>query len=103
MNNNNPDSPFVIEAILQKEFTKEELQNQDNIKFGITVALMFLDLTYYQFKYKELLEDDGIEEPLEDNRIEEPLEYNIIDHNGNESFVPFDNESEDSNGQESNS
>ncbi|CAG8637027.1 12521_t:CDS:2 [Funneliformis caledonium] len=110
MDDNNPDSPFVIEAILQKAFTKEELQNQDNIKFGITVALIFLDLTYDQveilsskFKCKESLEDDGIEEPLEDDRIEELLEYDIMDHNGNESFVFSDNESEDSNGQESDS
>ena len=48
IDDNDPDSPFVIEAILQKAFTKEELQNQDNIKFGITVVLIFLDLTYDQ-------------------------------------------------------
>ncbi|CAI2189972.1 13646_t:CDS:2, partial [Funneliformis geosporum] len=90
MDDNDSDSPFVIKAILQKAFTKEELQNQDNIKFGITVAQMFLDLTYDQLKCKESLEDDRIEELLEDDRIEEQLEDDIIDHDS-------DNESMDSN------
>lgn len=44
----NPDSPYTIEAILQKVFTEEELQNKDNIKYGVTVAWMFLDPTYDQ-------------------------------------------------------
>ncbi|CAI2198304.1 18755_t:CDS:2, partial [Funneliformis geosporum] len=70
MDDNNPDSLFIIKAI-QKAFTKEELQNQDNIKFGITEVLMFLDPTYDQLKCKEPLENDRIEELLEDDRIEE--------------------------------
>ncbi|CAB4394373.1 unnamed protein product [Rhizophagus irregularis] len=60
-----PDSPYTIESILQKVFTEEELKNKDNIKFGVTVAWMFLDPTYDQieissskFKGKELFEDD---------------------------------------------
>ncbi|CAB4436214.1 unnamed protein product [Rhizophagus irregularis] len=40
--------PYTIEAILQKVFTEEELQNKDNVKFGVTVAWMFLDPTYDQ-------------------------------------------------------
>ncbi|CAG8727400.1 uncharacterized protein OCT59_009326 [Rhizophagus irregularis] len=46
----NPDSPYTIESILQKVFTEEELKNKDNIKFGITVAWMFLDPTYDQIE-----------------------------------------------------
>ena len=46
----NPDSPYTIESILQKVFTEEELQNKDNIKFGVTVAQMFLDPTYDQIE-----------------------------------------------------
>ncbi|CAB4475335.1 unnamed protein product [Rhizophagus irregularis] len=45
-----PDSPYTIESILQKVFTEEELKNKDNIKFGITVAWMFLDPTYDQIE-----------------------------------------------------
>ena len=43
MDDKDPDS-----VILQKVFTKEELQHQDNFKFGVTIALMFLDPTYDQ-------------------------------------------------------
>jgi hypothetical protein len=42
---------YTTEAILQV-FTKEELQNKDNIKFGVTVAWMFLDPTYDQMNFK---------------------------------------------------
>jgi hypothetical protein len=48
--NDNPDSPYTIEAILQKVFTKEEFQNKNNIKFRDTVAWMFLDPTYDQIE-----------------------------------------------------
>jgi hypothetical protein len=48
MDNNDPDSLYTIEYILQKAFTKEELQIMDNVKFGITVILMLLDPTYDQ-------------------------------------------------------
>lgn len=41
-------SPRIVEAILQKTFNKEELQNRNNVIFGITVTLMFLDPTYDQ-------------------------------------------------------
>ena len=41
-------SPRIIKAILQKTFSKEELQNKNNIIFGVTVTLMFLDPTYDQ-------------------------------------------------------
>ncbi|CAG8452282.1 2361_t:CDS:2, partial [Funneliformis mosseae] len=76
MDNNDLNLLFVIETILQKAFTKEELQNQDNIKF----------------------ENDRIEELLKDDRIEKLLEYDIIDHNSNELFISSDNEFENSNG-----
>ena len=33
---------------MQKTFTKEEMQYKDNIIFGITVILMFLDPLYDQ-------------------------------------------------------
>ncbi|CAG8758364.1 14351_t:CDS:2 [Rhizophagus irregularis] len=45
-----PDSPYTIESILQKVFIEEKLKNKDNIKFGVTVAWMFLDLTYDQIE-----------------------------------------------------
>ncbi|CAB4429252.1 unnamed protein product [Rhizophagus irregularis] len=41
-------SPRIIEAILQRTFNNEELQNENNIIFGITVTIMFLDPTYDQ-------------------------------------------------------
>lgn len=44
-------SPCIIEVILQRAFNKEELQNENNVKFGVIVALMFLDLTYDQLKF----------------------------------------------------
>ncbi|CAG8730830.1 10697_t:CDS:2 [Funneliformis caledonium] len=39
---------IIIEAILQKTFTKEELQYKDNIIFSVTVILMFLNPSYNQ-------------------------------------------------------
>ncbi|CAB4437001.1 unnamed protein product [Rhizophagus irregularis] len=45
-----PDSLYTIESILQKVFTEEELKNKDNIKFGVTVTWMFLDPTYDQIE-----------------------------------------------------
>lgn len=45
---NDPDSLYFIEFILQRSFNKEELQIMDNVKFGITVILMLLDPTYDQ-------------------------------------------------------
>jgi hypothetical protein len=45
---NDPNSPYIIEAILQKTFNREELQYKDNIIFGVTVVLMFLDPKYDQ-------------------------------------------------------
>ncbi|PKB93126.1 hypothetical protein RhiirA5_387384, partial [Rhizophagus irregularis] len=45
---NDPDSLYFIEFILQRSFSKEELQIMDNVKFGITVILMLLDPTYDQ-------------------------------------------------------
>ncbi|CAB4383652.1 unnamed protein product [Rhizophagus irregularis] len=45
---NEPNSPSLIEDILRKVFMKEELQNENNIKFGITVAWMLLDPSYDQ-------------------------------------------------------
>ncbi|CAB4493789.1 unnamed protein product [Rhizophagus irregularis] len=48
--NDDPDSPYTIESILQKVFIEEKLKNKDNIKFGVTVAWMFLDLTYDQIE-----------------------------------------------------
>ncbi|CAB5383590.1 unnamed protein product [Rhizophagus irregularis] len=60
-----PDSPYTIESILQKVFIEEKLKNKDNIKFDVTVTWMFLDPTYDQIeisssklKGKELFEDD---------------------------------------------
>ncbi|CAG8757935.1 10460_t:CDS:2, partial [Funneliformis caledonium] len=38
----------IHQAILQKTFNKEELQNSNNIIFRVTVILMFLDPTYDQ-------------------------------------------------------
>ncbi|PKC50924.1 hypothetical protein RhiirA1_485004 [Rhizophagus irregularis] len=49
-----PDSPYTIESILQKVFTEEKLKNKDNIKFGVTVAWMFLDPTYDQIEISSL-------------------------------------------------
>ncbi|CAB4387258.1 unnamed protein product [Rhizophagus irregularis] len=46
--NNEPNSSSLIEDILRKVFMKEELQNENNIKFGITVAWMLLDPSYDQ-------------------------------------------------------
>ena len=48
IDNNDADSSYIIESILQKAFNEEELQNKDNIIFGITVILMFFDPTYDQ-------------------------------------------------------
>ena len=48
LDDGDPSSPCVIEAILQKVFTKEELQYKDNVIFGITVILMYLDPSYDQ-------------------------------------------------------
>lgn len=48
LDDDDPDSPYIIEVILQKTFNEEELQNKDNVIFGITVILMFLDPTYDQ-------------------------------------------------------
>ncbi|CAB5361161.1 unnamed protein product [Rhizophagus irregularis] len=45
---NEPNSSSLIEDILRKVFMKEELQNENNIKFGITVAWMLLDPSYDQ-------------------------------------------------------
>ena len=45
MDDNNSDSLYNIEAILQKVFTKKELQNM--IIYDVTVILMLLDQTYY--------------------------------------------------------
>ena len=45
---NDPNSPCIIETILQRVFTKEELQNKNNIKFGVIVSVMILDPTYDQ-------------------------------------------------------
>ncbi|GBC32054.1 uncharacterized protein OCT59_012823 [Rhizophagus irregularis] len=45
---NEPNSPSLIEDILRKVFMKEELQNENNIKFSITVAWMLLDPSYDQ-------------------------------------------------------
>ncbi|CAB5387972.1 unnamed protein product [Rhizophagus irregularis] len=42
--------PCIIEVILQRAFSKEELQNENNVKFGVIVALMFLDPTYDQIE-----------------------------------------------------
>ncbi|RGB21620.1 hypothetical protein C1646_777627 [Rhizophagus diaphanus] len=50
IDDSNQKSPCIIEVILQKAFSKEELQNKNNIKFGVIVALMFLDPTYNQIK-----------------------------------------------------
>ena len=48
MDEDDSNSPCIIEAILQKTFSNEELQNNNNIIFGTTVILMFLDPTYDQ-------------------------------------------------------
>lgn len=45
---NDPDLLYFIEFILQRSFSKEELQIMVNVKFGITVILMLLDPTYDQ-------------------------------------------------------
>ncbi|CAB4438554.1 unnamed protein product [Rhizophagus irregularis] len=46
MDDSDQKSPCIIEVILQRAFSKEELQNENNIKFGVIVVLMFLDPTY---------------------------------------------------------
>ena len=48
IDNSNPDSPYIIEVILQKTFTKEELEYKDNVIFGVTVISMYLDPSYDQ-------------------------------------------------------
>ncbi|PKY55434.1 hypothetical protein RhiirA4_474888 [Rhizophagus irregularis] len=41
-------TPEEVRSILQRTFNNEELQNENNIIFGITVTIMFLDPTYDQ-------------------------------------------------------
>ena len=48
MDENDPTSQYIIEMILQRVFTKEELQNKNNIKFGVIVSVMILDPMYDQ-------------------------------------------------------
>lgn len=48
MDDNDQKSPYIIEVILQRAFSREELQTENDIKFGVIVALMFLDPTYDQ-------------------------------------------------------
>ncbi|CAB4402597.1 unnamed protein product [Rhizophagus irregularis] len=50
MDDSDQKSPCIIEVILQRAFSKEELQNENNIKFGVIVALIFLDPTYDQIE-----------------------------------------------------
>ena len=45
INDNNSNSLCMIEYILKKTFTEEELQNKNNIIFGVTIILMLLDST----------------------------------------------------------
>ncbi|CAI2178845.1 329_t:CDS:2, partial [Funneliformis geosporum] len=52
---------YIIEAILQKTFTKEELQHKDNIIFGIIVILMFLDSSYNQAEISALKSNNSNE------------------------------------------
>ncbi|CAI2196311.1 3308_t:CDS:2, partial [Funneliformis geosporum] len=78
MDDNNPDSLFIIKAI-QKAFTKEELQNQDNIKFGITEVLMFLDPTYDQLE-DDIIDHDSDNESIDSNDQESDSENAGIDN-----------------------
>ncbi|CAG8620526.1 3749_t:CDS:2 [Funneliformis caledonium] len=105
MDDKDPNSSCTIEVILQRAFTKEELQNKNNIKFGVTVALMLLDLTYDQswLEGKELLEDDMTDGIDDDNELFTHFNKdNTIDDN-NESSLHFDSEFAYSNDQESDS
>ncbi|PKC58939.1 hypothetical protein RhiirA1_400309 [Rhizophagus irregularis] len=104
---NDPDSPYFIEFILQRSFSKEELQIMDNVKFGITVILMLLDPIYDQpevssSKVQEHMgkwDSDAViqkwlkgKTPLEDDNI---MDSDMISRNYN------DNNSEEQNTTES--
>ncbi|CAG8746390.1 6604_t:CDS:2, partial [Funneliformis caledonium] len=97
-----PNSSCTIEAILQRAFTKEELQNKNNIKFGITVALMLLDLTYDQVEILSSKVQERMDQWDSNPIIQSWLENNTIDDN-NEPSLHFDSEFAYFNDQESDS
>ncbi|CAI2170759.1 2596_t:CDS:2 [Funneliformis geosporum] len=97
VDNDNPDSPYIIEAILQKTFTKEELQHKDNIIFSITVILMFLDPSYNQAEISALKFEYNDKEQSEDlsnqksNNSNEYYENTDSNNNNEESDNSSDN------------
>ncbi|CAG8609864.1 10607_t:CDS:2, partial [Funneliformis caledonium] len=88
MDKDNSNSPHIIEAILQKTFNKEELQNSNNIIFGVTVILMFLDPTYDQAEISSSKVYERMNKWESDPIVQKWLEYeentkdNMMKRNG---------------------